>query len=125
MTPVLLKTLEHILNSRHKVVFQETQFKLLKGFTAGCSSLIAALILSECIVEASNTKHDLFFITIDTYQKCIRRSRPEFSVLLALRLPRLGKRELILVPFVRLFDLRLFGFVCCLFLLVSGKGCDL
>ena len=34
-----------------------------------------------------------------------------FSVLLALRLPRLGKREreLGLVLFVRLFDLRLFG----------------
>ena len=32
-----------------------------------------------------------------------------FSVLLALRLSRLGKRELVL--FVRLFDLRLFGFV--------------
>ena len=31
------------------------------------------------------------------------------SVLLALRLPHLGKRELILVLFVRLFDLRLFG----------------
>ena len=45
-----------------------------------------------------------------------------FSVLLALRLPRLGKRELILVLFVRLFDLLLFGFVCFLFLLVSGKG---
>ena len=34
-----------------------------------------------------------------------------FSVLLVLRLPCLGKRELILVPFVRLFDLCLFGFV--------------
>ena len=34
-----------------------------------------------------------------------------FSVLLALRLPRLGKRELILVLFVRLFDLCFFGFV--------------
>ena len=32
-----------------------------------------------------------------------------FSVLLALRLSRLGKRELVLVLFVRLFDLRLFG----------------
>ena len=32
-----------------------------------------------------------------------------FSVLLALRLPRLGKRELILMFFVRLFDLRLFA----------------
>ena len=48
-----------------------------------------------------------------------------FSVLLALRLPRLGKRELNLVFFVRLLDLRLFGFVCFLFLLVSGKGCGL
>ena len=48
-----------------------------------------------------------------------------FSVLLALRLPRLGKRELILVLFVCLFDLCLFGFVGFLFLLVSGKGCGL
>ena len=46
-----------------------------------------------------------------------------FSVLLVLRLPRLGKRELILVLFVRLFDLCLFGYVGFLFLLGSGKGC--
>ena len=45
--------------------------------------------------------------------------------LLALRLPSLEKRELILVLFVRLFDLFLFGFVDFLFLLVSGKGCGL
>ena len=48
-----------------------------------------------------------------------------FSVHLALRLPRSGKRDLILVFFVRLFDLCLFGFVGFLFLLVSGKGCGL
>ena len=48
-----------------------------------------------------------------------------FSVLLALRLPCLEKRELILVLFVRLFDLLLFGFFCFLFLLVSCKGCGL
>ena len=46
-------------------------------------------------------------------------------VLLVLRLPRLGKKELILVLFVRLFDLCLFGFVGFLFLLGSGKGCGL
>ena len=45
-----------------------------------------------------------------------------FSVLLALRLPRLGRRELLLMFYVGLFDLRWFGFVCFLFLLVSGKG---
>ena len=48
-----------------------------------------------------------------------------FSVLLVLRLPRMGKRELILVLFVRLFGLCLFGFVGFLFLLGSGKGCGL
>ena len=48
-----------------------------------------------------------------------------FSVLLALRLPRLGKRELILVLFACLIDLCLFGFVGFLFLLMSGKGCGL
>ena len=48
-----------------------------------------------------------------------------FSVLLVLRLSRLGKRELILVLFVRLFGLCLFRFVGFLFLLVSGKGCGL
>ena len=48
-----------------------------------------------------------------------------FSVLLVLRLPRLGKRELILVLFVRLFDLCLFVLVGFLFLLGSGKGCGL
>ena len=48
-----------------------------------------------------------------------------FSVLLVLRLPRLGKRELILVLFIRLVGLCLFRFVGFLFLLGSGKGCDL
>ena len=49
-----------------------------------------------------------------------------FLVLLALRLPRSGKRELILMLFVRLFDLCLFGFVCFLLLLVLGGAavCD-
>ena len=49
-----------------------------------------------------------------------------FSVLLALQLPRLGRGGgLILVLFVRLFDLCLFRFVGFLFLFVSGKGCGL
>ena len=40
-----------------------------------------------------------------------------FSVLLALRLPRMGKRELILVLFIRLFELH---FLFCLFPLSLG-----
>ena len=37
----------------------------------------------------------------------------------------IAKRELILVLFVRLFDLSLFGFAYSLFLLVSWKRCGL
>ena len=62
---------------------------------------------------------DLFYVLTCVFCSCV------FSVHLALRLPLLGKRELILVFFVRLFDLRLFGFVCFFFLLVSGKACGL
>ena len=62
---------------------------------------------------------DLFYVlTLCYFVLC-------FSVLLALRLPRLGKRELISVFFVCLFNLCLFGFIGFLFLLVSGKGCGL
>ena len=46
---------------------------------------------------------DLFYLVL--FCSCV------FSVLLALRLPRLGKRELILVLFGHLFDLHLLGFV--------------
>ena len=66
VTPVLLKVLEHILNSRHNKHFHNTQSRLQKGFTAGCSSLNAAFILSECILEATNTKQDLYLTTLDT-----------------------------------------------------------
>ena len=48
-----------------------------------------------------------------------------FSVLLVLRLPRLGKRQLILVLFIHLFGLCLFRFVGFLFLFGSGRGCGL
>ena len=47
-----------------------------------------------------------------------------FSVLLVLRLPRLGKRELILVLFVCLFDLCLFGFVASSWGLGRAAVCD-
>ena len=44
----------------------------------------------------------------------------------SIAITQLGEeRELILVLFVRFFDLCLFGFVGFLFLLVSGKGCGL
>ena len=59
---------------------------------------------------------DLFFLSCVILFLC-------FSIILALGLPRLGKRKLILLLFVRLFDLCLFRFVGFLLLLASGKDC--
>ena len=93
---------------------------------------LSAVRLPECsfIFTAESKVVDLAldFVTVAAicFKFCLVSFRScIFSVLLALRLPRLGKRHLTLVLFVRLFDLRLFGFVCFLFLLVSGKDCGL
>ena len=66
VTPVLLKVLEHILNTRHNEIFLSTQSRLQRGFTEGCSSINAAVILSECILESSSNKQDLWLTTLDT-----------------------------------------------------------
>ena len=66
VTPVLLKILEHILNARHNEIFISTQSRLQRGFTEGCSSLNAAVILTECVLEASHNKQDLWVTTLDT-----------------------------------------------------------
>ena len=66
VTLVLLKILEHIINTRHNQIFMSTQSRIQKGFTPGCSSLNAAFILTECILEAANSKQDLLLTTLDT-----------------------------------------------------------
>ena len=71
-----------------------------------------------CCFVVYSTRRFVLCLTLCYFILC-------FVVLLALRLPRLGKIELILVLFVRVFDLCLFGFVFFLFLLVPGKGCGL
>ena len=65
VTPVLLKVLEHILNIRHNKILDPTQSSLQRGFTQGCSSLNAAVILTECIQESKNTGQNLLLITLD------------------------------------------------------------
>ena len=52
VTPVILKVLEHVLNNRHNKMLDPTQSRLQRGFTTGCSSLNAAVILTECIQES-------------------------------------------------------------------------
>ena len=66
VTPVYLKILENILNARHNAIYQETQSMLQKWFTPGCSSLNAALILTECLPKAGNNKTDVFVMTLNT-----------------------------------------------------------
>ena len=64
----------------------------------------AVVLLSVLLFVVYSTRRLFYVLTCVILLLC-------FSVLLALRLLRLGKRELILVLFIRLFDLRLFGFV--------------
>ena len=71
--------------------------------------------LSLCCFVVYSTRRFVLCLTLCYF---VLVSYSPFSI----AIPRLGKRELILVLFVRLFDLRLFGFVCFLFLLVSGKS---
>ena len=72
-----------------------------------------------CCFVVYSTRRFVLCLTLCFFCSCV------FSDLLALRLPRLGKRELILVLFVRLFDLCLFRFVDFVFLSGSEKGCGL
>ena len=63
----------------------------------------------------------LVWVTLSTRRFVLCLTLCPFSIAIT----SLGETELILVLFVRLFDLCLFGFVGFLFLLVSGKGCSL
>ena len=65
VTPVILKVLEHVLNHRHNKILEPTQSRLQRGFTTGCSSMNAAVIVTECIQESKNTKQNLLFTTLD------------------------------------------------------------
>ena len=89
------------------------------GFSTGHSKVVVPVLVLLFVALWFILRGNLFYVL-----PCIILFLC-FSVLLALRLPRLGTRVLILVIFVRLYDLCLFGFVGFLFLLVSGKGCGL
>ena len=54
VTPVLMKILEHILNTRYNDIFCSAQSRLQRGFTEGCSSLNGAVILTECLMETAH-----------------------------------------------------------------------
>ena len=92
--------------------------ELNKMFTLRLSRVGPVVSLTLWCFVVYSTRRFVICLTFCHFISC-------FSVLLALRLPRLEKRELILVIFVRLFDVCSFVFLGFLFLLVSGKGCGL
>ena len=65
VTPVILKVQEHFLNNRHSKILEPSQSRFERGFTSGCSSLNAAVILTECIRELKNMKQNLLLTTLD------------------------------------------------------------
>ena len=66
VTPVLLKILEHILSSRHDPVLTSSQSGLQSGFTRDKSSIMSALLITECQLEAKATKQKIILTTLDT-----------------------------------------------------------
>ena len=65
VTPILLKVVEHILNTRQKPLLEPTQSVLQKGFTENTSSMNAAMVLSECINDSNHQKKPLFIAALD------------------------------------------------------------
>ena len=104
---------------RMKLASCKSAFNPIVVYATYRSKAVVSVLVLRLVILWFILPGDLFYVLpCDILFLC-------FSVLLALQLPRLGKEKLILVFFVRLFDLGLFCFVCFLFLLVSGKGCGL
>ena len=92
---------------RVKLASCKNALNLTVVYSTDCSKAVVPLLVLLFVALWFILRGDLFYV----FTLC-------YFVLV------LEKRELILELFVRMFDLRLFGFVCFLFLLVSGKGCD-
>ena len=71
-------------------------------YSTGRSKAVVPVLVLLFVALWFIIRGDLFLILALCYARILLLC---FSVLIALRLPRLGKRELIFVLFVRLFDL--------------------
>ena len=63
------EVLEHVLNTRHNKILEETKSRLQKEFTSVCSSVNAALILSEYVLESKNNKQELLLTALDRHEQ--------------------------------------------------------
>ena len=109
---------QHFTTSLLKLPYTAKQYTFIILITTTYSLYIFRFVPDQSSSISGSTRRFDYVLTCVILFLC-------FSVLLALQLPRLGMRELILVVFVRLFDLRLFSFVCFRCLLASEKGCGL
>ena len=85
-------------------------------YSADRSKAVVPVLVLLCVALWFILRDDLFYVLTLCYFVLVFFS--PFSIAFT-------SRELILVLFVRMFDLCLFGFIGFLLLLVSGKGCGL
>ncbi len=65
VTPILGKVIEKLIQLRIEPIVSSTQSRLQKGFTKGCSSNNAALLVSEVINEGKDAKKPVYMATLD------------------------------------------------------------
>jgi hypothetical protein len=65
LTCTIGKVFENVLLGRMRPVLEPKYSQLQRGFTAGTSSLSAALLVSELTNEAKDLKEDLFIATLE------------------------------------------------------------
>ncbi len=65
VTPILGKVIEKLIQRRIEPILSTTQNRLQKGFTKGCSSNNASLLVSEVINDAIDCKKPVYMATLD------------------------------------------------------------
>ena len=111
--------------ANYSVAYEETQWNRVSDFRDFVCSLFPKAIFFYFFISRTGCVSWLsHFLGIFTYVFTGISSQLKLQPF-SIAITSLGEeRELVFVLFVRLFDLRLFGFVCFIFLLVSGKGCS-
>ena len=99
--------------------FEQHSWWLLKSVTSRVLTRFPGVLLTFCCFVVYSTRRFVLKFAWCCFLLV-------FFSPLSIGITSLGEeRELTLVLFVHSFDFCLFGFVCFLFLLVSGKGCGL
>ena len=109
-TEILCFSVLRVNSGPRVLASRKKYFKLPVVYSTDRSKAVAPVLVLLLVALWFILRGDLFYVLPFLFL-C-------FSVLLALRLPRLGKRKLILVLFVRLFD-----FACLVLSVSSSSWC--